>query len=277
MARIRSIKPEITSDARLARLSRETRYHFVLLWTQCDDAGCFRATPRLLLGQLYPHDRDIGEAKVDAMTAELDEAGFVEVRQTPDGPVGKVRNWAKHQKIDRPSKSHLLPQFATASRDTRETPSHGVLSPESGVLSLDHTPSSAGEKKAAPPSEKGWQPVREQRIADRLPTAAGREALTALLHTQQGVVGKTAVCGEIETWLNGGGGQTCTVEQMDTALRDYVGKFLEQGWQPALFRACVGRVKRAGTANTPQPPPGEGDALDRWAADRKAREEATHA
>lgn len=126
-------------------------------------------------------------------------------------------------------------------------------------------------------AEKGWQPVREKRIADRLTTTAGREAFAALLHGQQGAVGKTAICGEVETWLDGGGGQTCTAEQMDTALRDYVGKYLEpQGWQPALFRACVTRVKR--TPGEPPPTtPGGGDALDQLAADWKAKERVAHA
>lgn len=131
MARIRSIKPDITSDAKLARLSRGTRYHFVLLWTACDDAGFFRATPRQLLGQLYPHDRDLGESAVDAMTMELANAGFLVIHQTDDGPIGCVVNWLKHQKIDKPSRSHLREKVESAPRLIRETPSSGVLSLES--------------------------------------------------------------------------------------------------------------------------------------------------
>lgn len=131
MARIRSIKPEIASDAKLARLSRGTRYHFVLLWTACDDAGFFRASPRQLLGQLYPHDRDLGEAAVDAMTMELADAGFLQIHQTDDGPIGCVLNWLKHQRIDRPSASHLREMVAKPSRVPRATPAHGVLSLES--------------------------------------------------------------------------------------------------------------------------------------------------
>jgi hypothetical protein len=150
MARIRSIKPELPQDAKLARLSRGTRYHFVLLWLVADDEGYFRASPRLLLGQLYPHDRDLGEAAVDGMTAELRDGGFIEVQMTADGPLGHIVNWSKHQRIDKPSKSHLAPLFASASRGSRE----GVAprSPESGVLSLDHSASNEAGAEPRPDS-----------------------------------------------------------------------------------------------------------------------------
>lgn len=155
MARIRSIKPEMPQDAALASVSRGARYTFVLLLTQCDDAGFFRANMRILLGQLYPHDLTISE---NQLAAELDElAPFIELRDGADGPVGHVRNWKKHQKIDRPTKSFLEPLFAKASprvrvvvasdaRECREDDARGQrigvlspesLSPESRVLSPD--------------------------------------------------------------------------------------------------------------------------------------------
>lgn len=135
MARIRSIKPEMPQDAKLASVSRETRYHFVLLFTVADDEGFFRASPRLLLGQLYPHDEDVTDKTVQAMTEALGRIGVLELRQTPDGAVGWLVNWSKHQKIDRPSKSHLREQFARVSRVCSEPLAAGVLSPESLVLS----------------------------------------------------------------------------------------------------------------------------------------------
>lgn len=246
MARIRSIKPELPQDAKLARLSRETRYHFVLLWTQADDAGHFRASPRLLLGQLYPHDRDLGEAAVDRMNADLVDGGFIEIRQCDDGPIGKVRNWPKHQKIDRPSASHLAPQFASGSRMTREAPSHGVLSPESLVLSLESRP----EEEEAPsfsPSA-AWQPAQEAWLAKRLTTDAGRVALTSILQTAQADVGKTAIVQEIILMLNGERGSTvrATPSQMDQALSEYVSNGMSSGrWNAKHFAACVRSTMRA--------------------------------
>jgi hypothetical protein len=133
VARIRSVKPETARDAKLARVSRNARYTFILLWTQADDEGYFGATPRALLGDLYPHDNDITEEKLIGELEELRVIGVLQCFDTPDGVLGRVSNFKKHQKIDHPSKSYL----ATLSRGPREVFGKGVLSPESIVLSQE--------------------------------------------------------------------------------------------------------------------------------------------
>lgn len=190
MARIRSIKPELPQDAKLARLSRVTRYHFVLLWLVSDDEGYFRASPRLLLGQLYPHDRDLGEAAVDRMTAELAEGGFIELQTTPDGPLGRIKNWSKHQRIDRPSTSHLATSFASPSRVPRESLDAGVLSLESGVLSPNNTVLRTGDEPRAVE-----QPATETAPADDSgkTTRTGQQAAIGRL---MGVVRSSAYLGK---------------------------------------------------------------------------------
>ncbi len=153
MARIRSIKPEIAQDAKLATVSRDTRYHFVLLWTVADDEGFFRASPRLLLGQLYPHDSDVNEARVVEMNAALAAIGLLETRVSADGPIGWLVNWNKHQKIDRPSRSHIRESFASPSRDEGVRLAAGVLSPESRVLSPEPPAEASREQPQQPPVE----------------------------------------------------------------------------------------------------------------------------
>jgi hypothetical protein len=116
MARIRSLRPEGAFDVRTARVSRECRYHHLALKRVADDHGYFRATPRLLLGQLYPHDRDLGESRVSQMTAELADAGLVELWQTADGPIGRLLGWSVpedpfYEHLPRPSRSHLGAQI----------------------------------------------------------------------------------------------------------------------------------------------------------------------
>ena len=131
MARIRSLKPETPRDATLAKVPREVRYTFLLLLTQADDDGYFVATPRTLVGALYPHDPDVSET---VLTRELDQlraVGRLRAWNTPDGVIGEIVNFNKHQRIDHRSKSY----FATLSRDPRETFGPGVLSLESRVLS----------------------------------------------------------------------------------------------------------------------------------------------
>lgn len=147
MARIRSVKPELAQDAKLASVSREARYHFVLLWTVADDEGFFRANARSLLGQIYPHDATVSEADITRMNAALENIGVLEVRESEDGPIGCVVNWKKHQRIDRPSKSFLRETFAQHSRNIREGSAHGVLSPESRALSPDQDATAADARE----------------------------------------------------------------------------------------------------------------------------------
>ena len=157
MARIRSVKPELPQDAKLAKVSREARLTFIYLLTQADDQGYFRASPRLLLGQLYPHDADVTEPMLMGWMNELCASGLLAAFDSEDGPLGHIVNFLKHQKIDHPSKVFL----AQLSRKPREDFAKGVLSLESRVLSLDHTASSS---RAREPS------ASEQRVRDTLPS-----------------------------------------------------------------------------------------------------------
>lgn len=104
MPRIRTIKPEFAHSESMGRVSRDARLLFVLLWTQCDDAGRTRAASRMLASLLYPYDEDAA-ALIDGWLAELEREGCI-VRYQVDGDTYlEVAKWLKHQKIDRPSKS----------------------------------------------------------------------------------------------------------------------------------------------------------------------------
>ena len=108
MPRIRTLKPELASDVKLARVSRDARYTFVLLITQADDEGLVAAAHRQLLGSLYPHDDDVTVPMLLAWVEELDTIGAVRWRSTTDGaPVLELVNWSKHQRVDNKGKSHL--------------------------------------------------------------------------------------------------------------------------------------------------------------------------
>lgn len=173
MARIRTIKPEMASDVKLARLSRDSRYTFVLIISQADDYGLLLGNPRQLLGTLYPHDEDVSVPLLGGWLAELVRAKLVRWRETKDGaPVLEVVNWQRHQKVDKPAKPFLLerllpldavhsvealPILARPSRDPREDvaePSRSDLGPR--TLDLGPTtkdllppPSASGGEEAA--------------------------------------------------------------------------------------------------------------------------------
>jgi hypothetical protein len=123
MPRIRTIKPELVTDRKLASCSREARLTWLYLITQSDDDGLILGNARQLLGTLFPHDDDVTGATLDAWIAELVAKGLVRWRVTnDDAPVVEIVKWKKHQRIVNPAKPFLLRTLRERSEgDPRET------------------------------------------------------------------------------------------------------------------------------------------------------------
>ena len=139
MARIRSIKPDLPQDRKLAAVPRDARLMFVYGLTIADDEGLFRAE-LAHLKTLFPYDDDLTGEALARVSRDLLQAGVWRERWTRDGcRVIEIVNWAKHQRIDHKSKSfiasELTPIIEAPSRKPRERlarPSRlRVLSPES--------------------------------------------------------------------------------------------------------------------------------------------------
>jgi hypothetical protein len=108
VARIRTIKPEFPQSETVGKLSRDARLLFIMLWTISDDEGRLRAASRMLASLLYPYDDDARDL-IDGWLDELEREGCIE-RYVVDGATYlQIRNWLKHQKIDKPTKSRLPP------------------------------------------------------------------------------------------------------------------------------------------------------------------------
>jgi hypothetical protein len=121
--RIRTIKPELPQDVKLASCSREARYTFVLLITQSDDEGLIPGAHRQLLGLLYPHDEDVTTAQLLVWVEELVTIGALRWRSTVDGaPILELTNWAKHQRVDNKGRSQLASFLVPLAETRREPP-----------------------------------------------------------------------------------------------------------------------------------------------------------
>lgn len=128
MPRIRTIKPEITTDEKLARVSRDARLTFFYCISQADDDGLLLGNDRQLLAALYPLDNSVTYRLLAEWVEELVDIGVLRWRATLEGsPVLQITNWGSHQKIDHKGKSLLLPRLrewreddARPSRDSRE-------------------------------------------------------------------------------------------------------------------------------------------------------------
>lgn len=124
MARIRSIKPEFFTSETLASVSRDSRLLFIGLWPIADDYGCLLDIPRRILGDVFPHDKDMTDAQIDAMLSALAAAGLIVRHRLKKMAIIVVCGWDEHQKVDRPGKVRICSEsdrVEALSRDTRET------------------------------------------------------------------------------------------------------------------------------------------------------------
>lgn len=103
MPRIRTIKPEFWSDEKLAYVSRDARLLFIGLWNLSDDFGVCKGHISWIKSQLFPYD-DLSMRKFQSWLNQLIDQKFI----TPFSQNGEkflyIRNFNKHQVINRPSK-----------------------------------------------------------------------------------------------------------------------------------------------------------------------------
>jgi DNA replication protein DnaT len=104
LARIRTIKPEFWQDEDLASLSAESNLLAIGLLNQADDEGYFKANPALLKAAIFPLRET--SLSTHCMLTELSNIGYLELFEGSDGKqYGLVKNFLKHQKINRPTAS----------------------------------------------------------------------------------------------------------------------------------------------------------------------------
>lgn len=111
--RIRTIKPEWLEDERMALASSDARVLSVGLILLADDHGRGRANPLVVSSRIFPGDsRKFAEA-----SRELREIGFVRFYEVDGQHYFEIKNWNKHQRIDKPGK----PQVPAPREDSRES------------------------------------------------------------------------------------------------------------------------------------------------------------
>lgn len=129
MARIRTIKPEFWHDEKLAGVSRDARLLFIGLWNFADDNGRLGGSARVIRGLLFPFDDDID---ISHCLDELQNVGVVFRYQAEGKDFFQVRNFSKHQRIDKRAKSWIPPpseEFSAESRQVRAESAHKTAEP----------------------------------------------------------------------------------------------------------------------------------------------------
>lgn len=158
MARIRTVKPDFWEDEKLGRLSDLDRLNFLGLISLADDEGRGRGSAEWLCHRLHPYSVN---GHIDLMEASLKTLGAINVVRfyEIDGQhFYQLRNFNRHQKINRPSPSKL-PPLPESSRNphgalTEPSPTEGKGMERSGTeverSGMDHHEAKTAVSAAAP-------------------------------------------------------------------------------------------------------------------------------
>lgn len=108
--RIRSLKPELFRDERVARWPLAQRLLWVGLIAHADDHGRLEGHASALRSLVFPLD-DFTAKKVDSMLNAIAESGRIHRYQADGLDYIEIVNWKSHQKVNRPSDSKI-PAYA---------------------------------------------------------------------------------------------------------------------------------------------------------------------
>lgn len=170
--RIRTVKPEMLEDERVADLSLVSFKLFIGCILAADDYGALRGVPAALAGRVFWRETERGTVDVvDVAEAlmELVSVGLLLPFKVRGQKYVTIKNWNKHQRVDKPGKP-LCPQtsereymsvlafmaeirepFANASALTRES-----FAPD---LDLDQRPTTNEETPGSPPLASNQLPL----------------------------------------------------------------------------------------------------------------------
>lgn len=128
MARIRTIKPEFWVDDVMVELPPLTRLLFIGIWNFVDDDGYIEAKAKRIKMQVFPADDFAPESSLKALV----DAGRLIECSSDQGPLLKVANWARHQRISHPTPT----KFTNIREIPRDSAPASVNTPErSGEVS----------------------------------------------------------------------------------------------------------------------------------------------
>lgn len=125
MARIRTIKPEFWVDDVMVELPPLTRLLFIGIWNFVDDEGYIEAKPKRIKMQVFPADSFAPE---DSLRALVETGRLIEC-SSDQGPLLKVANWERHQRISHPTAT----KFTNINELPRQNGPSSVSIPESSV------------------------------------------------------------------------------------------------------------------------------------------------
>ncbi|MDW9176989.1 hypothetical protein SE924_10065 [Legionella pneumophila] len=109
MSRIRTVKPEIWTSEQVISCSPLSRLLFIGLWNFCDDNGVHPASYIRIKAEVFPAD-NFDVDKIKSWINELINNDLIREYTMDNKSYWIVTGWSKHQRIDKPTYRHPLPQ-----------------------------------------------------------------------------------------------------------------------------------------------------------------------
>lgn len=103
MARIRTVKPEYWTDRRVGECSTNARLLFIATWNFADDEGGLDRSAKQLKAQAFPYDN----LDCEPLVQELLNAGLLIEYEAGGQKYLHIKNFRKHQRIDKPQKARI--------------------------------------------------------------------------------------------------------------------------------------------------------------------------
>tara|TARA_Y100000593_G_scaffold92335_1_gene183593 strand:- start:8969 stop:9868 length:900 start_codon:yes stop_codon:yes gene_type:complete len=114
------ISPEFWTDDKVIELSIQERLLFIGMWNFSDDEGLIANKPKQMKAQIFPVD-DITHGAISEMLMRIHQVGLIQFGN--DNTLIKIKNWTRHQKINRPTPSNykFTKVITESSVSTQET------------------------------------------------------------------------------------------------------------------------------------------------------------
>lgn len=172
--RIRSIKPEVLTDAKAIRLSDTAWRCWVSCWLLADDTGRLPGDAAVVGGQVFP----LKPAKAADALAELVSAGLLVAYVVRGDPYFLISGFSKHQKVNRPSGPKFpAPSESDGGLTEGSVRAHGGLSEGSVLITTTTTTTNSAAKGRKRHLPSDWSPdPRAAQIAAEHGKACDRES-----------------------------------------------------------------------------------------------------
>jgi hypothetical protein len=171
--RIRTLKPEVWQDERLAEVTFDARLLYVGLVTQADDEGRQNGNLNIVKSRIYPFDGGLALDDIAAWLGELEAAGLVELYAAEARQYIAIKSWFQDQRVDRPTPSEIPAPDSTLAnpREQSRTVAKAPAGPGPGPGPGPDPPSSADAAEQERPEVVSLCHLLAKLILERDPKA----------------------------------------------------------------------------------------------------------